>query len=209
MAKIREHSTDRSGFGRERILRRLLVPGTTRGKGKTLYRIAKEAGVAYGWSHRILKDLERRGAFKQSTLVDPAEAFTYWLEHHRAPMFRDYHVPDPALIIGKAALEYAATTYAADHVTTQYLFPKRWDLYIRAEDAREWHKAITKVGFVGEGNLRLLRHDPDVLITGGIRRDLMVVNVPQLILDLLFEGGPCVEAAQYMIERSYHAKTAI
>ena len=61
---------------------------------------------------------------------------------------------------------------------------------------------------VGKGNLRLLPADEHTFYKASKLQGLAVVSLPQLIVDLLAEGGPCIEAAQLLLEKmSTHVPT--
>jgi len=205
MVHIVMPKTDRSGFLRERILRRLLEPQPHRKRPRSLYEVAKEADVAYSWAYEVMKSLEALKAAQGSRVTKPGRAYGYWLKHHVPPLFRDYQVPDPAGTISEAGLPCAVTTYGADQVIQRYLFPRRYDVYVRGDDASAWHKRIMRRGFAGGGNMRLLLQDEDIIRTSERRHGLSVVCLPQLILDLVVEGGVCTEAARVLFRRVYNA----
>lgn len=176
--------------------------------------------------------VERSDGFR---LKNPQAAFAYWLKHRAKKAFRDYHVLDGLEflkgIVSNRELEYAATTYLAENLIQGHLFPRRFDLYIRPTQAATWHHELSKRGFLidssaeGRGTIRLLvsgdpqipdevppvrdslmlRDSPNALQP---IRDFWIVRPPLLIVDLLEEGGPCVEAAEMLLKRFY-AKTAL
>ncbi|MCX8181732.1 MAG: hypothetical protein N3D12_01310 [Candidatus Methanomethyliaceae archaeon] len=99
-------------------------------------------------------------------------------------------------------MQYALTTYQAENIVQRYLFPSRTDIYINKEDLEKWHQLITTDGLVGKGNLRLLISDAHVFYGSFQCQGLTIVCIPQLIVDLLEEGGVCTEAAERLIEKS-------
>ena len=108
---------------------------------------------------------------------------------------------NPINLIKKAKLPHSLTTYQAENLVQQYLFLSRTDLYVKTEDVDEWHKLVTKEGLVGKGNLRVLIADSHVFYGSFKRQGLTVVCIPQLIVDLLEEGGVCTEAAEKLLEK--------
>ena len=115
---------------------------------------------------------------------------------------------NPLDLIQETNLQYALTTYQAENLVQHYLFPSRIDLYIKREDADKWHEELTVEGLVGKGNLRLLIADEHVFFGAFKRQNLTVVSIPQLIVDLLAEGGVCTEAAEKLINKvEQHAKS--
>lgn len=207
-----EKATDTRDWRRERVLRRLLDPFFG-GKSPSLYRIAKDAKMSYSWVHAIAQDLVQMGALAKSDdgavkLVRAAPAFQYWMNHRAGRQFAEYQVSDPMALLQSTSLHYAATTYVADNAIQGYLFPRRADIYIRPQDAEKWHAELTKHGFVGAGNFRIIAGDPDLVeetmpVPGAKKANITTVRVPQLILDLLEEGGPCTEAARLLMEKTY------
>ena len=205
MVLIAASKTDRRGVLRERILRRLLQPESDQRRPRSLYGIAKDADVAYSWAYELMKDFEKLRAAKGCRVTRPDRLYSYWLRHHVPPLFSDYQVPDPVKLLTETDLPYAVTTYGADQAIQRFLFPRRYDVCIMEEDAPAWYNEILRNGFVGGGNLRLLLGDEDILRTGEKHRGLRIVCIPQLILDLIVEGGVCTEAARMLYKRTYHA----
>lgn len=186
------------GTLRERIIRILLNEPT----GKlTKYRIAKEAQCTFPWVHEFLKKLQMKGLVEKTTVKDYNGLTKYWLEVKTKPEKTEYMHKDPLSLLRTTELLYALTTYQAENLVQHYLFPSRIDLYIRREDEDLWHKLITQEGLVGKGNLRLLITDNHVFYHSTERRKLKIVSLPQLIVDLLEEGGVCTEAAQKLLEK--------
>ncbi len=196
------------------MLRRLLDPFFGQGKSRSLYRIAKDADISYSWVHQIGRDLVQIGAMTKKThagqvqIAQPELAFQYWSQHRANRQFADYQVSDPMALLKSTSLRYAATTYVADNVIQGYLFPRRADIYIRQDEANQWHAELVKSGLVGAGNFRIITGDPDLVekvmpVPGAKQAGISTVRVPQLILDLLEEGGPCKEAARLLMEKTY------
>jgi hypothetical protein len=209
---MEQQTTDTRQWRRERVLRRLLDPAFG-GKTPSLYHIAKDAKMSYSWVHTIAQDLVQIGALSKADdgtvkLVRPEQAYTYWRSNHPSRTFAEYQVSDPLALLQSTSLHYAATTYYADNAIQGYLFPRRADIYIRLSDAEKWHAELTKSGFVGAGNFRIIVADPDLVeevmpVPGAKKANITTVRVPQLILDLLEEGGPCTEAARLLMEKTY------
>jgi hypothetical protein len=59
---------------------------------------------------------------------------------------------------------------------------------------------------LGGGNTRLRVLDSHVFYNAREQDGYTLVSTPQLILDLLDEGGPCEEAAEKLID-SFHGDT--
>ena len=125
----------------------------------------------------------------------------YWLQIKTKPEKKDYMHKNPIDLIQTSKLPYALTTYQAETLVQHYLFPSRIDLYIKRKDWDKWHEALTVEGLVGKGNLRLLMADEHVFYGAFKRQNLTVVSIPQLIVDLLQEGGVCTEAAEKLISK--------
>lgn len=186
------------GALRERIIRTLLVePNGT----LTKYKLAKMAEASFPWTHEFLNKLQAQKLVKGTEVTDYAGLINYWLQIKTRPEKKDYMHKNPIDLIQTVKLPYALTTYQAENLVQHYLFPSRIDLYIRKEDINKWHEAVTAEGLVGKGNLRLLIADEHVFYGAFKRQDLTVVSIPQLIVDLLQEGGVCTEAAEKLISK--------
>jgi len=186
------------GTIRERIIRVLLVEPNG---SLTKYQLAKKAESSFPWAHEFLNKLEEQNFVKGTTVIDFPGLANYWLQTKNKPEKKEYMHKDPISIIRKAKLAYALTTYQAENLVQHYLFPSRIDLYIRKEEAERWHQLLTNKGLVGKGNVRLLITDPHVFYGSSKRQNLTVVSIPQLIVDLLEEGGVCAEAAEKLIKK--------
>ena len=110
-------------------------------------------------------------------------------------------VREPVDLLKKAKLDYALTTYQAENIIQHYLFPSRIDIHIKKEDLDEWHRLMTKNGLYGMGNVRIIIPDEHVMYGKRKINSLFIVSLPQLILDLVNEGGPCREAAEMLMKR--------
>jgi hypothetical protein len=189
------------GLLRERIIRALLVEPQG---SLTKYKIAQKAGCSFPWVHEFLGKLETLRLVKGTLVTDYTGLLKYWLQVKIKPEKKEYMHKDPINLIRKVQFQYALTTYQAENLVQHYLFPSRTDLYIKPDDANEWHKLLITEGLVGKGNVRLLITDPHVFYGSFKQQNLTVVCIPQLIVDLLEEGGVCTEAAEKLLEKVKH-----
>jgi hypothetical protein len=60
---------------------------------------------------------------------------------------------------------------------------------------------VSNGALVGGGNVTLRLYDDEVFYNSFIVVDFRLVSIPQIIVDLLREGGPAIEAADMMIEK--------
>lgn len=188
----------RRGYLKERIIRTILNhPSGDLSK----YRLAKEAEASFPWTHEYLATLERGNYVEGTRVADYRGLLSHWLDLRIKPVKRDYMVQDPLTLLRGSGIPYALTSYQAENLVQGYLFPSRIDLYIREDDSQEWHGLLRENGLVGRGNVRTLVDDGHVFYRAQVVNDLTVVSVPQLIVDLLAEGGPSVEAAEFLIEK--------
>lgn len=178
--------------------------------GLTKYRTAKLSECSREWVIEFLRKLEAQGSVEQTKVLDYDGLIRLWSQIRLKPEHRDYMLRDPLALLRKAELQYALTTYQAENLIQQYLFPSRTDLYILEGERAKWHDwIVAEGGLVGKGNLRILTTDNHVFYEAFKIHGLTVTSVPQLIVDLLTEGGPCVEAAQLLLEKmSRHALPA-
>jgi len=188
----------RRGIIRERVARILL---NNPAGNLTGYRVAKMAEGAYPWLHELLKKLEKEGAVKGTQVRDFRKLVDLWKEWRTPVSSREYMLRKPLDVLSKTGLEYALTTYQAENLVQRYLFVSRVDLYIRHEDQKKWHSLLTREGLVGKGNIRILMADEQVFYGASEREGFKIVSMPQLVVDLMSEGGVCVEAAEMLLEK--------
>lgn len=79
--------------------------------------------------------------------------------------------------------------------------PSRIDLYIKKEDLDKMALTIDCLGVSRQRQHRLLMANEHVFYGSFERQDLTVESIPQLIFDLLEEGGVCTEAAEKLISK--------
>jgi len=186
------------GVIRERVLRILL---NNPAGNLTRYRVAKMAEGAYPWVHELLKKLEKEGAVKGTQVKDFRKLAELWKDWRTPVTSREYMLRNPLDVLRKTDLEYALTTYLAENLVQRYLFVSRVDLYIHHNDLKKWHSLFAKEGLVGKGNTRILMADDQVFYGVSEREGFKIVSMPQLVVDLMSEGGVCVEAAEMLREK--------
>lgn len=184
----------------ERIYRVLL---SRRLDGPTWYRIAKEADVAYGWAHRVLKGLERDGILEGHQVKDPGALFALWASRPDKRVYREYHVQDASSLIKGIDMDYALTGYSAENLIGHYLFPRYQEIYIHEEDALSWHELMTSRGLVGRGNVQVILADEHVFYERDVVDGWPIVSVQQVIVDLYRTGVECAEAADLLVGRVF------
>jgi DNA-binding Lrp family transcriptional regulator len=185
------------GDKQERILRVLLNSKEALSKNN----ISKRSDCSRQWVILFLKKLQQKKIIKGTTLIDRKKLFKYWISISKKRKYRSYMVKEPLMLLKRSKLNYALTTYQAENLVQHYLFPSRIDLYIHENDLNAWHALMTKNGLYGKGNVRIIITDEHVMY-GKIRiKGLSIVSLPQLIVDLIKEGGPCQEAAEMFMKR--------
>lgn len=190
--------SEKRGHIRERILRVLLNHSHER---LSKYRIVKNSGANISWVIEFLKKLEKLELVKDTKVRNYKKTMHFWHNIRKRPEFREYMIKKPLEILKKTDLQYALTTYQAENLVQKYLFPSRIDFYINPKDKEKWHRILAKEGLVGKGNTRVLIEDAHVFYNIVEKNGLHIVSMPQLIVDLLFEGGVCTEAAEMLIEK--------
>ncbi|MBU4220562.1 MAG: hypothetical protein KKA10_02890 [Euryarchaeota archaeon] len=186
------------GKVRDRILR---VLANNPSGDMSKYEIARQAGATYPWVREFFLKLEEMGLVKGTTVLDYPALLRYWQSVHIKDKHREYMVKEPLKLLKDIKLPYALTTYHAENLIQSYLFPSRVDIYIKEDDWKQWNDMISKKGLVGKGNMRLLLAQEHVFYKSFKRDGLKIVSTPQLIIDLMIEGGVCVEAAELLIEK--------
>ncbi|MFA4957736.1 MAG: hypothetical protein WC556_12275 [Candidatus Methanoperedens sp.] len=186
------------GKVRDRILR-VLTNNPTGDMSK--YEIAKQSGATYPWVREFLLKLEGLGVIKGTKVLSYSALLCFWQAFYIQPKYREYMVKEPLNLLKNSELPYALTTYQGENLIQNYLFPSRIDVYIKEDDWKQWHDIISKKGLVGKGNMRLLLADEHVFYKAFEKNSLKIVSMPQLIIDLMIEGGVCVEAAELLIKK--------
>jgi len=186
------------GDKRERILRVLLNSKEALSKNE----LSKRADCSRQWVILFLKELGKKKLIRNTEPIDKKKLLQHWINISKKPKkFRSYMVKEPLSLLKKAKLDYALTTYQAENIVQHYLFPSRIDLYIKESDLERWHTILTKNGLYGKGNVRIIITDEHVMYRKRIIDGLSIVSIPQLIIDLIKEGGPCQEAAEMLMKR--------
>ena len=129
----------RRGVIRERVMRILL--NNPRGN-LSKYRIAKDSGGTYQWVHELLGNLEREGVLQRTRVTDFKGLVSRWQKWKIEPERREYMLRKPLDVLRKTNLNYALTTYQAENLVQNYLFPSRIDFYIEPTDLPKWHKLL-------------------------------------------------------------------
>lgn len=186
------------GDKRERILRVLL----SEEKPLSKLELSKKAECTRQWVILFLRQLEKKNMIKGAKVLSREKLLNYWLglEKHK-PKFKMYMIRDPLHVLKNSNMDYALTTYQAENLVQHYLFPSRTDLYVKEEDMKKWHEIMVKNGLYGSGNVRIMPYDKHIFYRRRKIKGLFIVSLPQLIIDLLKEGGPCGEAAEMLLKR--------
>ena len=184
----------------DRIYRTLLK---STNEDRTSYRIAKETGISTSWVYYVLEVLESKGFIIDTKVIKPKKLLRAWANRPDRRLYREYHIRDPKDVLLKSSYEYVLTTYYADNLIAQYLFPRYFDIYIHFDDAKNWHDYLMKHGLYGRGNFRVFVDDEYVFRNKKVINDYSVVSIQQLIVDLLREGAECTHAAELLMEQYY------
>ncbi len=186
------------GDKRERILRVMLNSEEALSKNE----LSKRADCSRQWVILFLKELEKKKLIRDTNPIDRKKLLEYWVNlAKKLKKFRSYMVKEPLELLKKSKLDYALTTYQAENLVQHFLFPSRTDLYVKEDDLDKWHTLMTKNGLYGKGNVRVIVTDEHVMFGRKRISGLFIVSTPQLIIDLIKEGGPCKEAADMLMKR--------
>lgn len=167
------------------------------------YRIAKLADVSEPWCLEYTEKLERKGLIKDTEVLKPGKLFEEWKATRTEPNQLTISLQQPMELLQETDLEYALTTYQAENLVQGFLFASTTDLYIREDEIQDWLELVENKGMIGGGNTRIRVADEQVFYSSKKVKKHRLVSTPQLILDLLVEGGPCGEAAEKLIEKTY------
>ncbi|MFW5956678.1 MAG: hypothetical protein ACOCQY_04675 [Halorhabdus sp.] len=201
MALLEQPDRER-GFTKERIIRVLL---NHTGDDLTKYRLAQLADASESWTRQYTEELEEKGLIEGTEVVVAADLYRVWLEQRIEPNQLEISLQQPMDLVAETDREYALTTYQAENLHQGFLFASSTDFYISPEDIRNWLAFVEEKGLLGGGNTRIRVLDDHVFYNQQRVDGFSTVSVPQLILDLLAEGGPCEEAAEKLID-SYHGE---
>lgn len=201
MALLKEPDRER-GFNKERIIRVLLNHSN---EGLTKYRLAQLSEASEPWTRQYTQTLEDKGLIQGTTVVKPKELYREWLETRIEPNQLTVSLQQPMELLEETELDYALTTYQAENMHQGFLFTSTTDFYISPGQTQDWLEIVEDKGLLGGGNTRLQVLDHHVFYNTQHQDGFATVSIPQLILDLLDEGGPCKEAAEKLIE-SFHAE---
>lgn len=182
----------------ERIIRILLSEKNPLSKNE----LSKKAGCTRQWVILFLRQLEKKGFVHGTEVKDAKGLINYWLNIHKKPKkYKEYMIKEPLKLLKKSRLNYAITTYQAENIVQHHLFPSRIDIYVKESDLQNWHEILVKNGLYGKGNVRIIIEEEHVMYNKRKLNGLFIVSLPQLIIDLFSEGGPCEEAAEMLMMR--------
>lgn len=193
----------RPSINKQRIIRTLLNnPNGNLSK----YQVAKEAWCKFSTAHIILKKLQDNGLVFGTTVVDYKGLINEWLQIQLKPIKNKFLLRNPIKLLKNTNLEYALTTYLAENKVQKYLFPSVIEFYINPSQITEWRRTImNEGGLIGNGNITILSEDIHAFYKSFKDNSLSYVSIPQLIIDLINEGGVCIEAADKLIEKQENA----
>lgn len=166
----------------------------------TKYRIAKEADTSEPWVLEYTERLEQAGLIQGTTVLDPRGLYREWLDVRVPPNQLTVSLQQPMELLQDTEHAYALTTYQAENLIQGYLFPSTTDFYIDPKQADHWTQLIEDNGLLGGGNTRIRVSDDHAFYNTRKHGNHVTVSIPQLIVDLMEEGGPCEEAADKLIE---------
>lgn len=192
-----EKPAQKRGAGKERILRVLLNHG---GQEITKYRLAMEAEVSEPWCREYTENLESRGLLEDTTVLRPHELYEEWQSVRIDPNQLTISLQQPMTVLEDTDLEYGLTTYQAENLIQGLLFTSTTDFYIHPDEIEDWLTLVEERGLLGGGNTRIRVLDTHVFYNPQQTDGFQLVSTPQIILDLLEEGGPCEEAANKLID---------
>ena len=188
------------GFKKERLHRVLL----NHADGElTRYGVAQAADASTSWAYEYLDQLENEDLIEDTIVRDPRALYERWLDTRIEPNAVRVSLQQPLEKIRESGLEYALTTAEAEQIHQGFLFASTTAIYVREADIEAWLELVAKTGLIGGGNTELRATDEHVFYNVQTVGDVTTVSIPQLIVDLLDEDGPAVEAADRLLNR-YH-----
>lgn len=191
------------GYKKERILR-VLLNNQTDTNYISKYKVAKLTDTSEAWCHEYIDRLENKGLLDDTKILDIHSLYDEWRKTRIEPKQYSISLQKPIQILEETNLDYALTTYQAENLHQSFLFPSTTDFYIKTHEAKDWTQIIKNKGLIGGGNTRIRITDEHVFYNIQNVNGLTTVSIPQLIVDLLDEGGPCEEAAIKLIEHFHN-----
>lgn len=191
----------------------------------SLYKLAGRTGASFAWVHEVVTEWIHEGwvgTDGRIEVLDPVALYAWWKENRTRPQVHSFHVSDPQEAITALREEHGVasviTTYYAENVYQGHLFPRRMDAYIQKADVPLAKEGLVDLGAqLGGTNFRLFTGDDAILteavVVGGEHGsdvEMRYAPLPQVIVDLMTEGGSAREAADLLIQRAYaHANTSL
>ena len=154
---------------------------------------------------RIYEPIGSRWVLNGTTITEPRGVYEEWRDIRVEPNQLAVAFQQPMELLEETSLDYALTTYRGENLVQGFLFPSTTDFYVKAEHRQDWLSLVEDRGLLGGGNTRLRMTDEHVFYNNRSIQGQPIVSTPQLIVDLLDEGGPCEEAAKKLIDR-FHGK---
>ena len=190
------------GFKKERMLRLILNHPNGEFRKPEL---AEMVNASQGWVYSFTNGLEKQGYLEGTRVVECRPLYEEWLNTRIEPNALSVSFQQPMHFLEEETqLEYALTTYQAENLVQGFLFASKTEFYIRPGQIHDWITIVEEEGLLGGGNTRIRVTDDHVFYNSQQRGSHSIVSTPQLIVDLLDEGGPCEEAAEKLIA-SYHS----
>jgi hypothetical protein len=184
------------GFKKERLHRVLCNHAT--GELST-YEVAKRADVSQSWGYDYLDQLQAKDLIDETRVVDPTALYEHWRETRIQPNDLRVSLQQPRDQLQATERTHALTTYEAENIHQGFLFVSETALYVAPDDIEQWLAFIEEQGLIGGGNTEFRVTDEHVCYNAQIIDGVRTVSIPQLIVDLLDEDGPAVEAAHRLI----------
>ncbi len=168
----------------------------------TKYKIGKETKTNISWVIYFLKKLEQRKLVKGAKVANFDKLIDHYLTLGDKVKFLEFQVPQPLRYLQTVKRDYALTTYSAENLISHHLFPSRVDVYIKKEDLENWKNELFQKGLIGKGNFRIIVADDGYLFKFVQKiKNLKVVTIPLLLIDLKREGGVCLQAYEYLVKK--------
>ena len=162
--------------------------------------LGREAGTSSAWAIKFTNQLADENFIEGTRVLDPRGLYEYWREVRISPSNVSVSLQSPVEAIQEFGAVHAFRTYRAENAYKGFLFASNTAVYVQPDDAAAWNSSIEEKGLVGAGNTEFGIADEGVFYNATTVSGIRIVSIPQLIVDLLAEGGPCEEAAKRLIE---------
>ncbi len=177
-----------------------------------LRELSSKAKVSLGMTVRIVGALESCGYLKKIRGIKVVDwekllkSWAYTVSIKENPSIEFLGAERPQYLIKKISQllrkeVYAFTLFSATEIIAPYVAPNKVHLYILKESEKKISSLLTREGIMPaeEGNIICYLVDEEYFYGSKEVRNIKIISLPQLYVDLLSYGGRGEEAAEQIV----------